>query len=360
MKKYLLAAEQIEAMIEERGGHGKLPTENALCAMLGISRVTLRRAMAILEDAGEIRRVQGSGAYLTGIVKGVEHPRAAFLFPSLTAVKGQERVRIFRHTFSPHGYEAVFSSHENEPEKEREILMGLLSSPPQFLFASPAEPGKTSCAPEYRALLKAGCPVVFLGTACRNLPSLPGLVPDLSDGTCQLCGKLWQEEHRRILLVLEDGPFREDILYGFRSFQMEQGLSLSSESCLLLPRGALLTPGEQAQILKDRLLPALSSASAFLFSDSRTALAAAAILAAQGIRIPGDLSLACVGEQTRRLATGFDLARIFVPDTALADACLSLFAAKMAGQEGFLPALPWTYHEGNTLTVPPVRSVPAV
>jgi GntR family transcriptional regulator len=43
----------------------KLPSEPDLAAEMGVSRATLRDALRILEDDGLVRRVQGSGTYVT-------------------------------------------------------------------------------------------------------------------------------------------------------------------------------------------------------------------------------------------------------------------------------------------------------
>ena len=43
----------------------KLPSENELTAKLGVSRITIRRALRDLEEDGVIRRVKGLGAFVT-------------------------------------------------------------------------------------------------------------------------------------------------------------------------------------------------------------------------------------------------------------------------------------------------------
>lgn len=50
----------------ELGVGSKLPTERSIAETLGIGRNSTREALSILHGMGMIRRVQGSGNYLTG------------------------------------------------------------------------------------------------------------------------------------------------------------------------------------------------------------------------------------------------------------------------------------------------------
>ncbi len=56
----------VRAYIEENkfSSSSKIPSENALSRKLSISRETVRRALARLEQEGLLRRVRGSGTYI--------------------------------------------------------------------------------------------------------------------------------------------------------------------------------------------------------------------------------------------------------------------------------------------------------
>lgn len=69
------AYHQITTDLTERVDNGewklgdRLPSETLLAEQYGVSRLTLRQALADLENRGIIKRVQGKGAYLTGMTK---------------------------------------------------------------------------------------------------------------------------------------------------------------------------------------------------------------------------------------------------------------------------------------------------
>ena len=67
--KYKWLVEQLREIISDsiQNGINKLPTEQELAVRYRVSRQTVRAALAVLEDEREIRRIKGSGAYITGL-----------------------------------------------------------------------------------------------------------------------------------------------------------------------------------------------------------------------------------------------------------------------------------------------------
>ena len=84
---------QVARFIAEQASGGgltrgaKLPTERSLCAQFGVSRVTLRRALAILVDEGVLESSAGRGWFVTTGVLG-EPPNALRSFSETARIRG--------------------------------------------------------------------------------------------------------------------------------------------------------------------------------------------------------------------------------------------------------------------------------
>lgn len=64
--KYIWLIHQLNALVDELHAHSEncIPSERELCERFGVSRITVRRALAELEEGGTIYRVQGKGAFV--------------------------------------------------------------------------------------------------------------------------------------------------------------------------------------------------------------------------------------------------------------------------------------------------------
>ena len=72
--KYAWLVQQLHQLIRERAYQSDkcLPSERELCEQYDVSRITVRRALAELEEAGTIYRVQGKGAHGSAPETGVD------------------------------------------------------------------------------------------------------------------------------------------------------------------------------------------------------------------------------------------------------------------------------------------------
>lgn len=77
---------------QEWGINGKIPTESELMQSYGVSRNTIRKALASLEEDGLIKCVRGSGAYVQRLPERICHD---FGLPSAICAKlGQHGIRL--------------------------------------------------------------------------------------------------------------------------------------------------------------------------------------------------------------------------------------------------------------------------
>ena len=119
--------EQIAARALRPGD--KLPSENELSEQFHISRQTVRKAIGVLEEDGLVRRIKGSGTYLSydrrenleqkNSIAVVTTYVDSYIFPK--TIQGIEKV-LFES-----GYSVQISFTNNTLEREKSILEDLLS-----------------------------------------------------------------------------------------------------------------------------------------------------------------------------------------------------------------------------------------
>jgi len=108
-----LAKEQLLEYIENQNFkfQDKLPSEAQIQEMLGVSRSTVREALALLEQEGIIRKVQGKGTFLAELPIKIEDGLEELRSTTMT-------IRAFGYTPGTRGYKVHRSRAETEVQQK--------------------------------------------------------------------------------------------------------------------------------------------------------------------------------------------------------------------------------------------------
>lgn len=215
--KYKWLASQLREMIQEsiQKGINKLPTEQELSNRYRVSRQTVRAALAVLEENREIRRIKGSGAYITGVSSLESRNVVGILIPDEQQYEYPALVNDIRTTLASEGFTCKVYPTLGHADQERQILQFLLKSPLRALLVVPVKSALPSLNTElYQKLLQRGTFILFLGCAYPELPQVPVLYEDNLYGAELLVRSLMEKGHTSIA-----GIFQMDDLRGHQRFQ---------------------------------------------------------------------------------------------------------------------------------------------
>lgn len=147
----------------------KLPTEAQLCEQYGVSRQTVRRALAFLEEADLIVRRQGCGTYIRHFCSP-ESKEIAVIISYIDQYIFPQLIGEIESFFSTEGYTIKIYTTGNSVYRERQILEELS----QCIFAGLLVEGVKTAMPNpnvdlYEQIIAAHMPLVFIHGTYRNL-----------------------------------------------------------------------------------------------------------------------------------------------------------------------------------------------
>ena len=139
--KYKWLVEQLREIISDsiQNGINKLPTEQELAVRYRVSRQTVRAALAVLEDEREIRRIKGSGAYITGLSSLEDRNIVGILIPDEQQYEYPALINDIRVALAAEGFSCKVYPTHNHVDQERQILQFLLKSPLRALIVEPVK-----------------------------------------------------------------------------------------------------------------------------------------------------------------------------------------------------------------------------
>ena len=293
--KYLILAAQLRRLCVrlKRRGKAKLPGETELAVRTGNSRQTVRHALELLEKEGLIRRVRGSGTYLSddgtnrsGRIAVLICDAEEYLYPQL--------LRDIETICRPKGFQTEVFSTGNRIMREREILTGLLNDPPAGILM---EGSKSALPSPNLDLLSSvdsqGIPLVFLHAPLPVPENALFVRDDNQGGAGMLVRYLLAKGRRRI-----GGIFKSDDIQGIERYQgyisemIRSGCPVGEETVLWYDtedRESLL---HNADPWPERFAKArLSGCDAVICYNDEVAYPLIRSFLGSGIRVPEDVAV---------------------------------------------------------------------
>ena len=228
--KYKWLVEQLREIISDsiQNGINKLPTEQELTVRYRVSRQTVRAALAVLEDEREIRRIKGSGAYITGLSSLEDRNIVGILIPDEQQYEYPALINDIRVALAAEGFSCKVYPTHNHVDQERQILQFLLKSPLRALIVEPVKSALPSPNTElYQKLIQKGTSILFLGCAYPQLSQIPVIYEDNLYGAGLLVQSLVEKGHSSIAGIFQMDDQRGLERYqGFLDAMQNQGLTV--------------------------------------------------------------------------------------------------------------------------------------
>jgi len=287
-----------------------IPDERTLAADLGLSRMTVRRAMVELAEEGYFERIPGRGTFLRAgtPVANATPASPAILTLTLAIVSGFERLDPSDGLF----YGRALRGMQNALGDHAQLVLKRLSTPAtsflEQLKATRAADGVIALsitdAQALEAFATCGLPVVFFDCATPMATGNFDIVTHANElGGYQAVSALIEQGHRRIGMFVHGssndpatsaiGEVARDRLAGFERALRERGLSVRPE--WIRP----VVPNSTSAYAATRDMLRLSASelpTALVWTIDEMAAGAIAAAKDAGWRVPEQLSIAGFGD----------------------------------------------------------------
>ncbi len=301
---------QLRTLLQQRIASGEwgpgamLPAEHVLCAEYGVSRGTLRQALADLEAVGLLRREQGRGTFVTHGARAeaansllsrslsfiVPYVRDSFVPTLLLGVESAARAQ---------GFAVLFHHVENDLDKQAEALRSAWQQGVAGIILFPVD--STHVAPIMEELVARRFPFVLLDRYLRGLHTDYVISDNFGGGLRATQHLLWLG-HRRIGFVSWRDPAvtMEHRRAGYRYALEEVGAPLDPKLECEVEGYPTIDQAALTRFLRET--PGLTAVFA---ANDQLALAARRAALALGLAIPRDLAL--VGFDDLDIASQIDV-----------------------------------------------------
>lgn len=312
-------------------------SESALGERFACSRQTVRRALEVLEQRGQISRLQGSGTFISpgtgrtdeGSAPGGEPTMTIglistymdnFIFPSI--IRGLEGV------LSEGGYALELLCTHNLVSGETRTLQFMMERRLDGLIVEPTRSALPCVNTDlYHTIAQRGIPLVFIDSFYPEL-TVPYVALDDEKAGYEATRYLLNMGHRSISGVFPHSHRQAHLRYlGYVKAHTEMGIPIQDNLVCWHSRENM------NQILySQHFLEQLKQSTAVLCYNDQTALIIMDILSKNGMRMPEDMSV--VGIDNSEVARISSLTSVAHPAEQLGEAAAKLLIAMINGHEG--------------------------
>lgn len=274
----------------------KLPSENELSEQFGISRQTVRKALSVLEEEGTVRRVKGSGTYLSFAPQENFESRnhIALITTYVDSYIFPKTIQGIENALFESGYCVQISFTNNTLEREKSILEDLISRDD---VAGIIVEGTKSGLPNpniplYRQLINRKIPLLFINTFYPEL-DVPHVSLNDVETAKMAVNYLIDKGHRDIgaILKLDDGQGRLRYL-GYLSAMETAGYPVTDSRMVWIDTDE----SKQLAYCTDKILNRVESCSALFCYNDQIAFQLIKMLTARGIKVPEEVSVISIDD----------------------------------------------------------------
>lgn len=311
----------------------RLPSENELAERFHISRQTVRKAIGILEEEGTVRRIKGSGTYLSfdrrenlgqkNSIAVVTTYVDSYIFPK--TIQGIERVLF------DSGFSVQISFTNNTLEREKSILEDIISRDD---VAGVIVEGTKSGLPNpniglYRRLKAKKLPIIFINTYYPEL-DVPHVSLNDVEAAHMAVRYLIDMGHKDIgaILKLDDGQGRLRYL-GYLSAMEEAGYPVTDSRMVWIDTDE----SKQLAYCTDKILNRVEACSALFCYNDLVAFQLIRILTQRGIRVPEDVSVISIDDSDLALHSEIPITSLPHPKEKLGEKAAGVLLKLIAGRK---------------------------
>jgi GntR family transcriptional regulator, arabinose operon transcriptional repressor len=293
------AHRRIYSLLEERIASGawpvgtRLPAEPEIAAQLGVSRGTLRRALARLRERGLVDGAPGRGSFVRSTSPSAPQglPRiVGVLVPSVARPSAGTLLTAIEDELDGLGYSMLVATSGTTPAQESGRAGRMVRTGIAGLICYPLDHGMD--ARLYRSLLDDRVPLVLVDRYVVGLGT-DAVLSDNLGGAFQATSHLAGLGHRRIAFVTTDNLTTTSVAErqeGYRMALAEHGIPYGTELVSAsLGVHAFSSPTSPVEVVS-RFLEAARPTAVFALHD-RVAYLVHRAATALGLRVPQDLSL---------------------------------------------------------------------